>query len=288
MKLLVIHGPNLNMLGSREPEIYGIDTLDTINQYLVEKADALNVQLDFYQSNHEGAIIDKIQAAACYDGIVINPAAFTHYSIALLDTLTATSIPAVEVHLSDLSKRESFRRHSVTERACIDQIYGYGKDSYVYGIEALIGHNIARLLKQEASTMTGSDAIYRRVVEILHKAFPKYDWTGIYLIDGDELVLHNFIGDPSPHERIPIGKGICGAAVAESKTIIVEDVQTDARYLACSPRTKSEIVVPFYSNNKCIGEIDIDSHQINAFHVHDRRYLEKIAHILGASLSGPE
>ena len=131
MKILVINGPNINMLGIREPEIYGKQSFTALLQLLQDTAAELNITVDQYQSNHEGCIVDKIQAAlAVYDGIVINPAAYTHTSIAILDALKAVSIPTVEVHISDVSQRESFRQVSYAGMACEKHIIGHGLDGY--------------------------------------------------------------------------------------------------------------------------------------------------------------
>lgn len=139
MKIQVINGPNMNMLGIREPEIYGFLTLEEINRQLREKGDTLGITLEFFQSNSEGAIIDKIQD--CYgkaDGIVINPGAYTHYSIAIRDAIAAVGIPTVEVHLSDINSREDFRKISVMKNVCIKQIWGKGVDSYKEALDFLI------------------------------------------------------------------------------------------------------------------------------------------------------
>ena len=120
----------------------------------------------------------------------------------------------------------------------------------------------------------------RRVVEILKRQMPHYTWVGIYLLEGDELALGPFLGKPSPHTRIPIGSGICGAAARERKTIVVDDVNADSRYLACSLETKSEIVVPIMSGPRVLGEIDIDSDQPAAFSSEDRKLLESVAALL--------
>lgn len=136
MKIQVINGPNMNMLGIREPEIYGSLTLEEINRQLKLKGEELGVFLEFYQSNHEGDIIDKIQD--CYgkvDGIVINPAAFTHYSIAIRDAIATVGLPAVEVHLSDINSREDFRKISVIKNVCQKQIWGKGILSYTEALE---------------------------------------------------------------------------------------------------------------------------------------------------------
>ena len=142
MRILVIHGPNLNLLGRREPEIYGTSSLEQINQDLMEYGRNQSVEVHFFQSNHEGELIERIQQASeQYDGLVINPAGYTHTSVALRDSLHACSIPAVEVHLSNIHAREEFRRHSITAAACIGQISGFGADGYKLGIQALLFFN---------------------------------------------------------------------------------------------------------------------------------------------------
>jgi len=139
LKIMVLHGPNLNLLGRREPEIYGSITLDQVNTALKEKAAALGAAIDLFQSNHEGELIDQIQAAsATYSGILINPAAFTHYSYALREALAASGLPLVEVHLSNIFAREAFRSHSVISPVAVGVICGFGLSSYLMGLEALI------------------------------------------------------------------------------------------------------------------------------------------------------
>ena len=128
-------------------------------------------------------------------------------------------------------------------------------------------------------------AATRRAVEMLEAQFPHYSWVGIYLLEGDELVLGPFVGKPSPHTRIPLGRGICGAAATEKATIIVDDVNADPRYLACSLETKSEIVVPIMHGTTVLGEIDIDSDRLGAFGAGDRELLESVAALLAARLA---
>jgi GAF domain-containing protein len=125
-----------------------------------------------------------------------------------------------------------------------------------------------------------TDSAMQQVVRLLKDAVPHYTWVGIYLVEGDELVLGPFIGKPSPHTRIPLGQGICGAAVTEKATIVVDDVNADPRYLACSIETKSEIVVPIMRGSQPLGEIDIDSDQPAAFGDRDRALLEPVAAML--------
>ena len=131
MKFLVINGPNLNMLGLREPDIYGRQDFTALEQFIRDACAAESVEATLFQSNHEGAIVDVIQQAyGNYDGIVINPAAYTHTSVAILDALKAVQIPAVEVHISDVSRRESFRQVSYAGMACIKRFIGLGFEGY--------------------------------------------------------------------------------------------------------------------------------------------------------------
>lgn len=131
MKVLVINGPNLNMLGIREPAVYGTQTFQNLLNLLVQWGEEYAIEITQFQSNHEGAIVDKIQEAyGCFDAIVINPAAYTHTSVAILDALKAVAIPAVEVHISDVSSREAFRQISYAGMACEKTIMGQGLDGY--------------------------------------------------------------------------------------------------------------------------------------------------------------
>jgi len=140
-RVLVLHGPNLNLLGERDPKIYGSQTLEELNRLIREQARRRGVEVEFFQSNHEGALIDRIhEARRRVDGMVINPGALTHYSYALRDAIEAVGLPAVEVHLSDLHAREPFRRISVIAPVCIAQVCGKGAQSYVEGLERLLTH----------------------------------------------------------------------------------------------------------------------------------------------------
>lgn len=140
MKILVINGPNLNLLGKREPEVYGTDSLEAIMDWLSAQPEAEGHKITWFQSNHEGAIIDRIhEAMGETDGIIINPGALTHYAYALSDALAGVNIPAVEVHLSDIHSREDFRKISVIKDVCIDQVSGLGKHSYLEGLKIITG-----------------------------------------------------------------------------------------------------------------------------------------------------
>ena len=146
-KLLVLNGPNLDMLGVREPEIYGRDTLETIEARTRAYAEERGAVVECFQSNHEGVLIDKIhEAQGTFDGIVYNPGAHTHYSYALRDAVASIDVPVVEVHLSAINEREAFRRVSVIAPACVGQVKGLGADSYLRGVDILLeGDALPRL-----------------------------------------------------------------------------------------------------------------------------------------------
>jgi 3-dehydroquinate dehydratase-2 len=138
MKILILHGPNLNMLGTREPEVYGSRTLGDVNAALMELGSELGAELKCFQSNHEGALIDELQEARTWaNGVVFNPGGYTHTSVALRDTIAAIGIPVIEVHISNVYAREEFRHHSLISPVCRGKIVGLGWRSYTLGLRAL-------------------------------------------------------------------------------------------------------------------------------------------------------
>jgi 3-dehydroquinate dehydratase-2 len=141
MKILVLNGPNLNLLGKREPDVYGVETLDSINSELLKIASGIGVFLEFFQSNSEGALVDAIHGASgSFNGIIINPAAYTHTSIAIRDAISAVALPVVEVHLSNVYSREEFRHKSYIAPVAIGQISGFGSAGYELALKGLVGH----------------------------------------------------------------------------------------------------------------------------------------------------
>ncbi|MBF0191468.1 MAG: type II 3-dehydroquinate dehydratase [Magnetococcales bacterium] len=145
-RILVINGPNLNLLGRRETGIYGAMTLADIESACRRKAESLGVEIDFHQSNHEGELVERIQAAmGVVDGIIINPAAYTHTSIAIRDALLAVNLPVMEVHLSNIHRREAFRHHSYISDIAEGVIAGLGADGYLYALDAVVRHLVARV-----------------------------------------------------------------------------------------------------------------------------------------------
>jgi 3-dehydroquinate dehydratase II len=140
-RILVIHGPNLNLLGTREPHIYGTTTLDEINDSLRAQGAVAGFEIDTVQSNHEGEIVDRIQQAkGRFDGLLLNPGAYSHTSYAIRDALDAVALPAVEVHLTNVHRREEWRHKLVTAGACVGAVLGFGPRSYAVALEALMGH----------------------------------------------------------------------------------------------------------------------------------------------------
>ncbi len=137
MNILIINGPNLNLLGRREPGVYGDDSLEEIQREILDKAKEMGIEVDFFQSNHEGSIIDALhEAMDSYDGVVLNAGAYTHYSYAIRDAIAAIKIPVVEVHMSNVHAREEFRHTSVIAPVCVGTIAGFGKNSYILGLRA--------------------------------------------------------------------------------------------------------------------------------------------------------
>lgn len=139
MKILILHGPNLNLIGTREPEIYGTKTLEEINERLIDFGKNLGAEVTCQQSNHEGDLIDALHDARIWaDGVVFNPGGFTHTSVALRDAVAAIAIPVVEVHMSNVYQREEFRHHSFLSAVCMGKVVGFGWHSYMLGLRALI------------------------------------------------------------------------------------------------------------------------------------------------------
>lgn len=155
MKILVVNGPNLQLLGRREPDVYGCETLDAMMARVKARGQELGVTVETFQSNEEGALVTCLgEARGLFDGIVLNPAAYTHTSVALLDALRACDVPCVEVHLSNTMARESFRHTSFTVAACVGQVMGFGSMSYVLGLEGLVNY-LRQMDSDDAAPLTG-------------------------------------------------------------------------------------------------------------------------------------
>src|SRR5574341_510153 len=151
-----------------------------------------------------------------------------------------------------------------------------------WNFDIMTDNRVVQEIEQLVNSNQPKEVILRKTCQILQENFSKYTWIGFYVVDGDELVLGPFVGKPSPHARIKFDSGICGAAAREGQTVVVDDVNSDPRYLACSLETKSEIVVPIWKDGKVVGEIDIDSDKLAAFEDKDRAFLEKLSEMLSA------
>ncbi len=139
MKILVVHGPNLNLLGEREPGVYGNETIEELNNDIIVHSDAIGVECEIFQSNHEGAIIDKLhQSRKEFDGVLINAGAYTHYSYAIRDSISAIKIPCIEIHISNIASRDEFRHKSVIAPVCRASVCGFGRNSYILGMDGLV------------------------------------------------------------------------------------------------------------------------------------------------------
>lgn len=139
MKILVVHGPNLNLLGEREPGVYGNETIEKLNNDIIVHSDAIGVECEIFQSNHEGAIIDKLhQSRKEFDGVLINAGAYTHYSYAIRDAISAIKIPCIEIHISNIASRDEFRHKSVIAPVCRASVCGFGRNSYILGMDGLV------------------------------------------------------------------------------------------------------------------------------------------------------
>ncbi len=139
MKILVIHGPNLNLLGEREPGVYGSETFEKLNNDIMARASAYGIECEIFQSNHEGEIIDKLhEARKSFDGVLLNAGAYTHYSYAIRDAISAIRIPVIEIHISNTASRDEFRHKSVIGPVCMASVAGFGRDSYILGMDGLV------------------------------------------------------------------------------------------------------------------------------------------------------
>ncbi|RME00021.1 MAG: type II 3-dehydroquinate dehydratase [Calditrichaeota bacterium] len=270
-QILVIHGPNLNLLGEREPEVYGHDTLEDINQFIWGHCRNMGLEAEFHQSNHEGALIDMVQAARkTKDGIVINPGAYTHYSIALRDAIASIAIPVVEVHLSDIRKREAFRQHSYLEEVCVAQITGYGKWSYVYGLEALVGHDVAESVRTRSGEKSAEE-LWRRAAEELMLRIPKYAALGFYASGEEGLVLQFATEQFTGPERLARLPETFWQREGEEEQVVAADL------LPGFPEQLFSIFVPALGRENRRALLVGQSLKQEAFRPHDRRYLHALA-----------
>jgi len=297
MRVLVLHGPNLNLLGEREPEVYGRGTLEEIDARIGERARHLGAEVRTFQSNHEGALIDRLHAERRWaDGVLFNPAAFTHYAWALRDAVAAVSLPCIEVHLSDVSQRETWRHTSVLEDVRVALVAGRGLDSYLEALELMLeiapgperdAEGTAALLTERLAHPDERDVLARELAQILRRS-GRFRWVGLYDVGSSEVEVKGWAGPgPPAHPRFPRTAGLTGAAVATGRPVIVQDVRADARHLATLEGTRAEAIFPVVGPSGVLGTVDVESGNAQAFTAARVLWLERCVEALGAFWQAP-
>jgi 3-dehydroquinate dehydratase-2 len=291
MRILVLHGPNLNLLGEREPEIYGVSTLAEIDARLRERAQQLGAEVRSLQSNHEGALVDRLHEERHWaDAILFNPGALTHYAWSLRDAVAAVALPCVEVHLSDVTQREPWRRVSVLADVRVALCAGRGPDSYVEALELLLeiaqppdrdATAIAELLAERMANQDAREVQARELAEMIRRA-GHFRWAGLYDVGPKQIEVVGWAGPEAPaHPRFPRAKGLTGAAVRDGKALIVQDVRQDARHLPTIPGTRAEAIFPVRgAGRRIVGTLDVESANAQAFTPARVQWLEACAQSL--------
>ncbi len=290
MRVLVLHGPNLNLLGEREPAVYGRDTLEEIDTRIGERGRHLGVQVRSFQSNHEGALIDRLHAERRWaDGILFNPGALTHYAWSLRDAVAAVERPCIEVHLSDLSRREPWRQLSVLADVRVALCAGRGLDSYLEALELVVeiasgperdAEGTVALLAERLAHPDDRDLLARELAQILRRS-GRFRWVGLYDVGPAEVDLRGWAGPgPPAHPSFRRSEGLTGAAVASGCPVIVQDVRGDARHLATLEGTRAEAIFPIVGPAGVVGTVDVESGNAQAFTAERVRWLERCVEAL--------
>lgn len=276
MRILVLHGPNLNLLGEREPEIYGVSTLAEIDARLRERAQQLGAEVRSLQSNHEGALVDRLHEERHWaNAILFNPGALTHYAWSLRDAVAAVALPCVEVHLSDVTQREPWRRVSVLADVRVALCAGRGPDSYLEAVELLMeiaqppdrdATAIGELLAERMAIQDAREVLARELAEMIRRA-GHFRWAGLYDVWPKQIEVVGWAGPEAPaHPRFPRTKGLTGAAVRDGKALIVQDVRQDARHLPTIAGTRAEAIFPVRgAGRRIVGTLDVESANAQAF-----------------------
>jgi 3-dehydroquinate dehydratase-2 len=291
MRILVLHGPNLNLLGEREPEIYGASTLAEIEARLRQRAEQLGAEVRTFQSNHEGALIDRLHEERHWaDGILFNPGALTHYAWSLRDAVAAVALPCVEVHLSDVAQREPWRRVSVLADVRVALCAGQGVNSYLEAIDLLVeiarppdrdAAAIGALLAERMANQDAREVLARELAEMIRRA-GHFRWAGLYDVGPRQIEVVGWAGPDAPaHPRFPRTEGLNGAAVRSGKAVIVQDVRQDARHLPTIAGTRAEAIFPVRrAGGRIVGTLDVESANAQAFTPVRVRWLEACAQSL--------
>ncbi|HEY3585914.1 MAG TPA: type II 3-dehydroquinate dehydratase [Myxococcaceae bacterium] len=289
MRILVLHGPNLNLLGEREPAVYGPATLEEIDARIGERAKHLGSEVRTFQSNHEGALVDRLHAERRWaDGVLFNPAALTHYAWSLRDAVAAVSLPCIEVHISDVSKREAWRRVSVLADVRAALCAGRGLDSYLEALELLLeiapgperdADGTVELLVERLAHPDERAVLARELAQILRRS-GRFRWVGLYDVGKAEVEVLGWAGPgPPAHPKFPRSAGLTGAAIASGRPLIVQDVRTDGRHLPMLEGTRAEAIFPVGPSG-VLGAVDVESANAQAFTVERVRWLERCVEAL--------
>jgi 3-dehydroquinate dehydratase-2 len=285
MRVLVLHGPNLNLLGEREPEVYGRATLEEIDARIGERARHLGAEVRTFQSNHEGALVDRLHAERRWaDGVLFNPAALTHYAWSLRDAVAAVSLPCIEVHLSDVTRREPWRRVSVLADVRAALCAGRGMDSYLEALELMLeiapgperdAEGTVALLAERLAHPEERGTLARELAQILRRS-GRFRWVGLYDVGSEQVEVCGWAGPAAPaHPRFGRSEGLTGAAVASGRPVIVQDVRTDRRHLPTLDGTRAEAIFPVVAPSGVVGTIDVESGNAQAFTTERIRWLER-------------
>jgi 3-dehydroquinate dehydratase-2 len=285
MRILVLHGPNLNLLGEREPAVYGTATLEEIDARIGERARHLGSEVRTFQSNHEGALVDRLHAERRWaDGVLFNPAALTHYAWSLRDAVAAVSLPCIEVHLSDVSKREPWRRVSVLADVRAALCAGRGLDSYLEALELLVeiapgperdADGTVELLVERLAHPDERAVLARELAQILRRS-GRFRWVGLYDVGKEEVEVCGWAGPAAPnHPKFPCAAGLTGAAIASGRPVIVQDVRNDGRHLPTLEGTRAEAIFPVVAPSGVLGTVDVESANAQAFTAERVRWLER-------------
>ena len=291
MRVLVLHGPNLNLLGEREPAVYGRATLEEIDARIGERGRHLGAEVRTFQSNHEGALIDRLHAERRWaDGVLFNPGALTHYAWSLRDAVAAVSLPCIEVHLSDVSRREPWRRVSVLADVRAALCAGRGLDSYLEALELLLeiapgperdAEETVALLAERLAHPDDREVVARELAQILRRS-GRFRWVGLHDVGPSEVEVRGWSGPgPPAHPRFPRTAGLTGAAVASGRPVVVQDVRGDARHLPMLEGTRAEAIFPVAGPGGVVGTVEVESANPQAFTAERLRWLERCVEGLG-------
>jgi len=290
VRVLVLHGPNLNLLGEREPEVYGRATLEDIDARIGERARHLGAEVRTFQSNHEGALVDRLHAERRWaNGVLFNPAALTHYAWSLRDAIAAVSLPCIEVHLSEVSRREPWRHLSVLAEVRAAVCAGRGIDSYLEALELLLeiapgpdrdAEGTAGLIGERLAHPEDRAVVARALAEIVRRS-GRFRWVGLHDVTRDSVEVRGWAGPgPPAHLRFARTEGLTGAAVASGAPVIVQDVRGDARHLPMVEGTRAEAIFPVVGPAGVVGALEVESANAQAFTPQRLRWLERCVEAL--------